>query len=215
MKRILLTWFEPFGRWSENSSALCVSAVERRRHIPVTIDTVIYPVHFVRAKERLERDLQGGFDFAVHLGQHEGSSCVRLERVAHNTRPTVDGGERPLLKNGPPEFRTSLPLGKWSRFLRKNGIPSVVSHDAGCYVCNAVFYWSLYLTGRQALPTRSLFIHIPLASNQIRQSPDRLPSLETEICADAVEIILKELAERGKEATVRKAVAKIGRVAAL
>jgi pyroglutamyl-peptidase len=192
MKRILLTGFEPFDQRTENSSALCVSAVSRR-NLPVDLVPRIYPVDFDRARLFLERDLLEGFDFAVHLGQNELSSSIRLERAAYNTRADIGGDTKPLLRAGTAQVRTELPLRRWVRMLRAEKIPVTVSNDPGCYVCNAVYYWSLSYAAREPRLTQSVFIHIPLAPTQIVESIERLPSLPTEVCANAVEIIIRDL----------------------
>jgi pyroglutamyl-peptidase len=192
MKRILVTGFEPFSHWKENSSALCVSALNRRDH-PAEITTRIYPVDFDRARFSVERDQLEGFDFALHLGQHEMSSSIRLERVAHNLKAENGGDAKPLLQDGKAELHTTLPLRRWHRILREEGIPVTVSNDPGCYLCNAVYYWSLYYSAQGSFPTRSVFIHLPLARTQVMACIEYLPSLSTEICADAVEKIIREL----------------------
>jgi|ERR1700692_312710 len=195
MARVLLTAFEPFGGWVQNSSGLCLAALAKRRDLPIVPTTRIYPVDFAGGRIAVERDLQQGYDFVLHLGQHEMSSDVRLERLARNLGSAREGqGEATLALNGPSEIRTTLPLQRWNRLLRKKGVPSLVSSDAGCFVCNAVFYWSLYYIQRFGLATQSAFIHLPLADTQALDRLEHLPSLETEVCADAVEIIIRDLA---------------------
>jgi pyroglutamyl-peptidase len=198
MTKILLTAFEPFGRWRQNSSALCASALKGRRGLPVNLVTKIYPVDFARAQKSVNRDLLQEFDFAIHMGQHEMSSGIRLERTARNIRPAGDDWVKPLVRNGPPKLRTGLPLQRWNRLLKKEGIPSIVSFDAGNYLCNAVFYWSLYYSKQNSLSTQSLFIHLPLAKPQVLRSFEHLPSLETEVCANAIEIIIGALVRQEK-----------------
>ncbi len=193
--RVLLTAFEPFGGWVQNSSGLCLAALAKRRDLPVVPTTRIYPVDFVRGRIAVERDLQEGYDFVLHLGQHEMSSDVRLERIARNLGwPREGEGEATLAPDGPAEIRTTLPLQRWNRLLREKGVPSSVSGDCGCFVCNAVFYWSLYYIRRRGLATQSAFIHLPLADTQVLNRPEQPPSLETEVCADAVEIVIRDLA---------------------
>jgi len=72
-------------------------------------------------------------------------------------------------------------------------IPVTVSNDPGCYLCNAVYYWSLHYSARNSFQTRSVFIHLPLARTQVLACVEYLPSLPTEVCANAVEIIIREL----------------------
>jgi len=40
---------------------------------------------------------------------------------------------------------------------------------------------------------QSVFVHVPLAREQVLDSFEHLPSLDTEVCASALELIIGEL----------------------
>jgi pyroglutamyl-peptidase len=195
MKRVLLTAFEPYDRWSENASWLALMRVTAELPSSVALTTRRYPVDFLAVRRRIAEDLAGGFDYAIHLGQHPRSAAVQLEAIAVNVgcdRPTPDTSN-PLEPDGPVAYRSSLPLSEWAAMLRSAGIPARVSHHAGTYLCNAALYWSCHLAAELRLPTRSAFLHLPLDTSQILAESGDVPSLPVELSAAAVRLILDSL----------------------
>ena len=77
MLSVLITAFEPYDRWPENSSWLAL--VELTRDLPTNLKVVTrrYPVDFEAARSRLLDDLAANYDFALHLGQAPGISPLR------------------------------------------------------------------------------------------------------------------------------------------
>ena len=133
----------------------------------------------------------------MHLGQSSQAACIELEAIGLNV-----GGEpgqspdefQPLVAGGPPAYRTSLPLSRWAVLLREDGIPTQVSYHAGTYLCNAVLYLSLHLAAEKRLKTRSAFIHLPLAPQQVLRERQAWPNMPSEMCAKGIRLILNELA---------------------
>ena len=197
MPKILLTAFEPYDRWTENASWLAL--VELTKDVPADVDitTRRYPVDFNVVKDRLAEDLAAQYDYAVHLGQAPGSAVVQLEQMAINA-----GGHssqqrhehRPLSDDGPVAYRSSLPLDAWVPLLRGAGIPTVMSFHAGTYLCNATLYWTHYLAERNGWPTQAVFVHLPLSTSQVAADNHSMASLPTEMSAEAVRLILSQLA---------------------
>jgi pyroglutamyl-peptidase len=197
MPTILITAFEPYDRWPENSSWLAL--VELTRDLPggAKVVTRRYPVDFDLARGRLAEDLAADYDYALLLGQAPGSSRVHLEAVGIN----VGGHSRqlpdefqPLVPDGPAAYRTELPLAAWASSIRGAGIPCQVSYHAGTYLCNALLYLTHHLAMGQRLKTRATFIHLPLAPVQVLGEKQDLPTLPSSLCAEAVRMIVRELA---------------------
>lgn len=196
MASLLITAFEPYDRWKANSSWLTL--VELTRELPrePKLTTRLYPVDFVVARDRLQRDLSAGYDYVLHLGQAPGSSGIRLESIGLNI-----GGRshlapedfRPLIPDGPVAYRSKLPLAEWAHQLRSAGIPTQVSYHAGAYLCNALLYLTHYFADRQQLSTRAAFIHLPLAPSQVVGERDEIPTLSTSLGAAALRIILESI----------------------
>ncbi|HUY93250.1 MAG TPA: pyroglutamyl-peptidase I [Pirellulales bacterium] len=193
MTSVLITAFEPYDRWPENSSWLCLRELTRERPTAPAITTRRYPVDFQAAKEKLAQDLKANYDYAIHLGQAPRSTAIRLEEIGLNLGGVHSEPLRPLVAEGPVAYRSELPLDDWAAKLRQAGIPAQVSHHAGTYLCNAMLYWSHYYSQQFALCTRSAFLHLPLDVSQTLVERDEPPSLPAAVSAAAVRLILEEL----------------------
>src|SRR5688572_14625974 len=170
MPTVLLTAFEPYDHWLENSSWLAL--VELTRQLPPgpKIVTRRYPVDFDAARAKLQDDLTADYDFAFHLGQAPGISRIHLEAMGINisghSSQTPDQYQ-PLVPGGPAAHQTALPLANWSKSIRELGIPCQVSYHAGTYLCNALLYLTHHFAQQQRLKTRATFIHLPLAPQPV------------------------------------------------
>jgi pyroglutamyl-peptidase len=187
--RILLTAFEPYDNWDQNSSWEALICLLERRGAMEGVTTRRYPVDLPTMQERLFKDLARGFDAVLHLGQSPGASRIQLEAIALNVAGMTESqGEffGPITQNGPVAFRTDFPLDLWKRDLMQNGIPSAISFHAGTYLCNAVMYlshlWHLHHQLRRPIG----FMHIPLTPEQVLRSHRDLPSMPREQAAEAI-----------------------------
>lgn len=192
MPKILLTAFEPYEQWRENSSWLTMIELTRWFDSGGKIVTRRYPVDLAEMAHRLGEDLMAGYDFAVHLGQSPGSPVIKLESTGLNM---TDKGVR-LVEQGPVAYKTSLPLGSWVERLRGEGMPAVQSHHAGTYLCNAALYLSQHLSAERGLSTRSVFVHLPLSPQQVSEHMPvhgAMASMSLPVMAAAVAVLLGEM----------------------
>lgn len=197
MATVLITAFQPYDRWSENSSWLTLQELTKELAGSPRVTTRLYPVDFLQVRERLRSDLDANYEFALHLGQAPGASGIQLEAIGLNLaqdRAQAAEDVQPLIVGGPMAYRSQLPLGQWSRRLRQAGIPAAVSFHAGTYLCNAALYLSQYFAEQRQLKTRATFIHLPLAPAQVAHERQPSPSLPTALAVAALQIILRELA---------------------
>lgn len=183
MPRILLTAFEPYDRWPDNSSWMTLVELTSWLDGPSTVVTRRYPVDLQAASDRLRKDLLDRYDFAIHLGQSPGSPSIKLESTGLNLR--TDGAA--LIDGAPAAYHSPLPLGRLCTVLRQEGIPAEVSHHAGTYLCNAVLYLSQHYAAQLHLNTRAMFIHLPLCPAQVARIGEPLPSCSIKMMAQAVE----------------------------
>ncbi len=190
MTRVLLTAFDPYDRWPDNSSWLALADLTHWYDGACELTTRRYPVDLTGMSERLRKDLQGEYDLAIHLGQAPGSTLIKLESVGLNVRS--DGS--PLIEDAPDAYRTALPLERCYRSLASAGIPAEVSHHAGTYLCNAALYLSQHYAQSFGLRTRSTFVHIPLAPAQAARDSGRLASMSTPMAAAAIALVVDQLA---------------------
>lgn len=198
MKRVLITAFRPYDVWEANASWLALVELTRSMPANAEVTTRLYPVDFAQVRDLLARDLADGYDAAIHLGQAPGRPAVELEAVALNVAGR--SGERaedfaPLDPSGPPAYASDWPLKTLAERVRAAGIPAGVSHHAGTYLCNAIFYWSRHLAMTQKLATRAGFIHLPLDLSQVADRPQPVAALPVALSAQAVRIVLEALCE--------------------
>jgi len=182
MTKFLLTAFEPYDTWTENSSWLAIIELTRWFESQSQVVTRRYPVHLQTASDRLRKDLLEGYDFAIHLGQAPGSPVLRLESTGLNLR--TDG--TPLVCDAPDAYVTQIPLTNIRERLLQNRIPAEISHHAGTYLCNAVLYLSQHFSAQLSLPTKSIFLHLPLAPGQVADAASTLASASTALMATAI-----------------------------
>ncbi len=188
MPQILLTAFEPYDVWKENSSWLTLVEVTRQRDFAGKVVTRRYPVHLERMRERLWQDLSLGFEYAIHLGQSPGATDIRFEAIGLN----LDSHGQALDTTAPLAYRSLLPLESWASQLRSANIPANVSFHAGTYLCNALLFLSRHLATVRGGPTKSTFIHLPLAPQQVIDTSRPMASMSVEAMAQAINLVIDQ-----------------------
>jgi pyroglutamyl-peptidase len=140
--------------------------------------------------------LAADYDYALHLGQAPGICRVHLEAIGINigghSAQTPDEFQ-PLVADGPPAYRSALPLAAWSHKIRAAGIPCQVSYHAGTYLCNAVLYLTQHLAATRGLKCQATFVHLPLAPQQVLEARQDWPTLPPAASAEAIRYILQDL----------------------
>lgn len=189
MPSVLITAFEPYEQWDENSSWLALVELTRWFDSDQRVTTRRYPVGLAAVHQRLSEDLKAGYDVVLHLGQAPGACEIRLESVGLNVR--TDGC--PLIEGAPAAYRSTLPLQQWQQQLCDAGIPARVSHHAGTLLCNATLFLTQHLAAQRGVPVAAAFIHIPLTPAQAARSGQSLPSMSTPMAAAALSIILQQV----------------------
>ena len=152
-RRTLVTGFLPFGGFAVNPAALLAESLGRPFEL--------IEVTFAAADAFVERVASAGgpIDPLVMFGLRGSGTVINLEQVARNhigPEPDVRGvvrGPGPVDPSGPETLRTTLFNGS----ALASGTPSI---DAGCYLCNYIYYRAL----RRLPATRVGFVHVPPTS---------------------------------------------------
>lgn len=192
MTTVLLTGFEPFGGDAANPSADAVALVASEWAGTAELVTAVLPVTFAGAAAGLRALIdEHRPDVVLATGLAGGRSTIGVERIAVNlldARIPDNAGAQPVdepsIPGAPPAGFATLPVKAIAAAIRDTGIPAEVSHTAGTFVCNHVFFTAL-----SAVPagTRAGFLHVPWASGQ---APGDDPELPLADLARAIRIAL-------------------------
>jgi pyroglutamyl-peptidase len=179
-KTILLTGFEPFAGANLNSSWEAVRTLHGQgignEHLIVS---ELLPCVFAESLRRMGQLLAAHQpEIVVAVGQAGGRPSFSLERVAINLQDAAipdNQGDQPvdqsIQEDGPSAYFSTLPVKAIVAELRKHGIPAEVSHSAGTYVCNTVFYGLMHAVGVSQSPIRAGFVHVPYLPEQAAGKP--------------------------------------------
>lgn len=174
---ILLTGFDPFGGETINPSWELARALSGERLEDARLHALRLPCVFGQASDVLRTALKALQPAMVLcIGQAGGRCDLSLERVAINLDdariPDNRGAQpvdQPIEADGPAAYFSTLPIKTMVASLRQAGVPASVSHTAGTFVCNHVFYALQHaLRGRAVC---SGFMHIPFLPEQAAHHP--------------------------------------------
>jgi pyroglutamyl-peptidase len=196
LRPILVTGFEPFGGETINPSAEVARALHGGTIAGAPVIGFVLPCVFGVSIEKL----RGALDthrprLVLALGQAAGREGFTLERVAINlddARIADNAGAQPIdtpvIARGPAAHFTTLPIKAMVAALRDAGHAASVSHSAGTFVCNHVFYGLQHVLKRRR-GVRSGFMHLPCLPEQAARSAD-MPSLPLAVMIEGVAIAL-------------------------
>lgn len=178
IKTLLITGFEPFDGEAVNPSWAVAQALHGQVIAGARVAAVQLPCVFAQALLSLQAALDRQRPaWVLALGLAGSRSAVSVERVAVNlvdARIPDNAGaqpvDEPVVAGGPAAFFTGLPAKAIVAALRQAGWPAELSHSAGSFVCNQVFYGLM-----QALAARpgvvGGFIHLPPMPEQAARHP--------------------------------------------
>ena len=196
MVKVLLTGFDPFAGESVNPSLEAIKALDGEQIGDAQIIGRSLPVVFGESIDVLKKYLDEiKPDIVIGVGQAGGRSAISVEKVAINLSdgriPDNSGKQpvdEPINPDGPVAYWSGLPVKAIAKKVQEAGIPAEVSHTAGTYVCNHIFYGLMdLLSEREAV--RGGFIHIPFIPEQAVRHPGQ-PSLALSDIVKAVRIAI-------------------------
>lgn len=172
--RILVSGFEPFGGEAVNPSQRAVEALGRMALPGLALRTVVLPTRFGASLDRLDAELAGWpADMVLSVGLAGGRNGLAVERVAINlddARIPDNGGaqplDRPVVEGAPAAYFASLPVKAMAAAIRATGVDASVSHSAGTFVCNHVFFGLCHRAATTLPGLRCGFVHIPWLPDQ-------------------------------------------------
>ncbi len=195
LPKVLVTGFAPFAGETINPSLEIARALDGEIVAAHRIIGAELPTEFARSLPTLDALIDKYHPALVlALGQAGGRGEISLERVAINlidARIADNAGEQPvdvrIVENAPSAYFSTLPLKAMLVRLREAGIPAALSHSAGTFVCNQVFFGLAHVLATQYPNTRGGFIHVPYLPQQAAQFVGA-PSMALATMIEAVRI---------------------------
>lgn len=193
---ILLTGFEPFGDFIKNSSYESIKVFNNTYRGKFKIIVKRLPVSYKKAGKQLERYIKKCKP-AIGISFGMGTEYIQFETIALNinysTRQDNDGltitREKPIIAEGPPLYKTTLPYKKIEKAFKEKDIPLVKSFHAGTYLCNNIFYHLMHFAGKYKILIAG-FIHVPPTMDCIKGNYNK-PIIAMNTLREAIDLILK------------------------
>ncbi|KON67730.1 pyrrolidone-carboxylate peptidase [Peribacillus butanolivorans] len=186
-QKVLLTGFEPFGGERVNPSWEAVKQLHGEVIDDVTLVAEQIPTVFGKSVAVMEQLIQQhNPDIVICVGQAGGRLHITPERVAINIDdariPDNQGNQpidEPIADKGPVAYWSTIPIKRIVENMKESNIPASVSHTAGTFVCNHIFYGLMNYITRTSSSIRGGFIHIPFIPEQTINKEAPSLSLET------------------------------------
>ncbi|MFV0373967.1 pyroglutamyl-peptidase I [Microbacterium sp.] len=178
---VLLTGFGPFAGDRTNPSGEAVQRVAAEwGDGPARLVTAVLPVAFDAAATEMRQLIAAHRpDVVIAVGLAGGRSAIGIERIAVNLAdariPDNDGAQpidAPSIPGAPAGAFATLPVKAIAAAVAAAGIPAEVSHTAGTFVCNHVFFTALHAAEDAA---RVGFVHVPWATGQAPSGQVEIP----------------------------------------
>ena len=203
--RILITGFEPYWDYHENSSWEVAKILSSYKSEAFEIVTEQMPVSFSHVADALHKAIANhNPDLIVLLGQSGGSERIKLERFALNLMDAKicdnDGycpDEELIYEDKPAALRTSLPIKKLCSAIENQDIKVKISNSCGLYVCNRVYYEALLACSNNP-SMNAIFIHLPFYEDQPSAKPGK-PTLSLEDMVKTVLTIINVTNDKERE----------------
>lgn len=196
--KVLVTGFEPFGGDSINPALEAVKLLQGKAFENADVVTKEMPCVFHKAIDELKATIaEIQPEIVICVGQAGGRHDFSVERVAINVddaRIPDNAGNQPIdapiVVDGPTAYWSTLPIKAIVQNVRAAGVPASVSHTAGTFVCNHLFYGLAHLIATAYPHIRGGFIHIPFLPEQAARIPNQ-PSMSVDNVVRALEVTIE------------------------
>ncbi|MEU2059167.1 pyroglutamyl-peptidase I [Streptomyces sp. NPDC013455] len=197
MTRVLVTGFEPFDQDTYNPSWAAARLLQEDPPAGVEVTAVQLPCAYGESLRVLRKAvLETDPALVLSLGLSPRSG-ISIERVAINVDdcPVADNAGRtakgePIVTDGPAAYFSTLPIKRCAKEVWQNGMYAEISHTAGAFVCNHVFYGLMHLLATEGKQRRGGFVHIPHTPEMPAVAQGRAPSLPVDFTARGLRIVL-------------------------
>ncbi|CAM3228109.1 pyroglutamyl-peptidase I [Filibacter tadaridae] len=199
MKKLLLTGFEPFLKFTVNPTMKIVEELNGQQIGDYVIHSEVLSVDFnASGKQLLAHIEQIQPDAVMSLGLAGGRYKMTPERIAINIKDGEpdNNGHRPVDEviqvDGEPAYMSTLPIRAMVNQLLESGLPAEISNTAGTYLCNNVMYEALHYAAKNQPNMKAGFLHIP-ASHELAIEYGKIPSWSHEELKKGVTLCIEML----------------------
>lgn len=201
---LLLTGFEPFGKYTINPSGIIAQEFNGKLFFNLKVFGKTIPLRYERINNIIVEYIKEiNPSFIINMGQATRPS-IAFERVAVNiascTRSAYNCGSKPneatLIDGGAPAYFTTLPIQQLTKHLSSNRIPCYISDSAGTFGCNQIMYSTLHFTYESCV--RAGFIHLPLLPEQVIETPQS-PSMSLDLMKKGIKLVIEFLGKLARE----------------
>ncbi|MGC8644711.1 MAG: pyroglutamyl-peptidase I [Thermoplasmata archaeon] len=190
---ILITGFGPFSTYKRNPSGEIAELLDGTYFKGEEVRGLKLEVKHSEIRAKYLKEIERDYSLIINTGLAPGARSVNVEKVALNwqsdTRDEEGISPSPgrIVEEGPDAIFSRINVEETVHSLRSAGIPSEISYFAGTFLCNKIFFHTLYFTKSAAG-----FIHFPLTPEA--SVDGKFPTMEIEHMIKAVETaILKNL----------------------
>lgn len=172
-KKILLSYFAPFGSLGTNSSEEVAKAIEAEN-----VDKIRLEVKYQKDFKTLRNAFfASNYDLVIMLGQARGRDKISLEKRATNlNNPKAKDNDNffpneEIMEDGDHYLYTKIDLDDLIAKINSEFV--LISKNAGSFLCNFVYYQALFEFDKP-----SLFVHLPTFDTQ--GDDERIPTMKLE-----------------------------------
>lgn len=204
--KVTLTSFEPFGKYKYNPTISVMNNVQSffENSVNIEITTRILQCKYSTIKNEVYDIYNENPDIIISLGLRANTSYLNLESIAHNEYSSITPDNDGITLSGNKIIDSSenlistIDLDKL-QILSDKCVDSIVSKNAGKFMCNANFFWNQYKLNSEKINSKYLFIHIPFTDKYIdleqEISNNNLPVLKEDNIVRSIISIIKNLSK--------------------
>ena len=173
MKKVAVTYFEPFGGRTTNASKEVVTALK-------DYETYELPVSWNQVVLQLKAIFKQKPDCLFMVGEAGSYREITIEKCAHNLANGIDNDNIEKSNTAIIPFAFDCIETQFDL----SSVPFCISENAGQYLCNYSYYNALMLADN----TKVIFIHLPYIE---KEGPNSLVNLEKQL-NQIIDILTKE-----------------------